>query len=248
MFGDSIQKHSDLISAIYCMHCEFLNSGQVDTKPELRVQHMPHSDEYVVTVRGNVGIDTRALTDSKMQEVQLDTKCRSIVVDTLKGVTQYTLSNSGDKATYTLATAPVCDTIPIVVMKHNTSRGSLVLAQRLSRRRMHRAIQLYTHSSRHIPEFDVFLHSPKEGGHLVMTISNVIHTSTKFIFGLLHDPIANVARIQFCPTHEDERTFEMRMWFDCMHTNETVCDVDDAPPPKRVNRFTRLVRKIYNPY
>ena len=84
MFGDSVKKHADLISAIYSMHCEFCNSQTPGPKPELRVQHLQHSDEYVLTVRGGVGIDTRALTDSKMQEVHLDTKCRSIVVDTSK--------------------------------------------------------------------------------------------------------------------------------------------------------------------
>ena len=249
MFGESVRQHADLISAIYCMHYEFITSQALSSKPELRLQHLQHSDEYVVTVRGGVGIDTRALTDLKMQEVQLDTKCRSIVVDTSKGTTQYTISNSGDKAAYALAAAPVCTTVPIVVMKHNKSRSSLALAQKLSRRRMQRVIQLYTHSDRQIPEFDVFLYTPHEVGYVIMTINNVVHTSTKFIFGLLHDPIANIARIQFCPTPDDHQTFELRMWFDCgVHNNEPDHSVDNDPVPKRRNRLSRFVQMMNNPY
>ena len=246
MFGDSVKKHADLIRAIYCMHCEFCNPQTAN--PELRVQHLQHSDEYVVTVRGGVGIDTRALTDSKMQEVHLDTKCRSIVVDTSKDLTRYTISSSGDKATYALAAAPVCTTVQTVVMKHNNSRSSLMLAQKLSQRRMQRVIELYTHSARQIPEFDVFLHTPHDGEYIVMTINNVIQASTKFIFGLLHDPIANIARIQFCQATDDPRAFELRMWFESLHQNDSARNMGNEALPKRNTRINRIVQSFCNPY
>lgn len=248
MFGDSVKKHADLISAIYSMHCEFWKSQTAGQKPELRVQHLQQSDEYVLTIRGGVGIDTRALTDSKMQEVHLDTKCRSIVVDTSKDLTRYTISASGDKATYAFASAPVCSTMPTVVMKHNNSRSSVMLAQKLSHRRMQRAIQLYTHSGRQIPEFDVFLNTPHDGDYIVMTINNVIQTSTRFIFGLLHDSIANIARIQFCPVTDDQRVFELRMWFECLHQNDSARNMGNEAAPKRKNRISRFVQSFCNPY
>ena len=133
-------------------------------------------------------------------------------------------------------------------MKHNNSRNSVMLAQKLSQRRVQRAIQLYTHSGRQIPEFDVFLHIPHDGDYVVMTINNVIQTSTKFIFGLLHDPIANIARIQFCPAADDQRVFELRMWFECLHQNDSVRNMGNEAIPKRKNRMSRFVQSFCNPY
>ena len=249
LFGESLRKHADLISAIYCMHHAFAQQQSKFSKPELRVQHLHHEDQYVVTIRGGVGMDTRALAGLKMQESRFSQKCRQIVIDTDQCMTQYTISDNVEHVTYTMTASAIETPSPVIVMKHNKSRKSVMLLEKLSNRRMQRAICLYTRSDKRIPEFDVFLQSQQESGYMLMTINNVLRISAKFIFELLHDPIANVARVQFCASVEDEQAFELRLWFDCAHTSVRVQDeIKRDIVPKRSSRLSRMIRTLHNPY
>ena len=74
LFGDKVRKHANLISAIYAMHHAFALKQTIFAKPELRVEELEHTDDYTVTVRGGLGVDTRALTSTKLQEVKFDAK------------------------------------------------------------------------------------------------------------------------------------------------------------------------------
>lgn len=248
LFGDKTKKYAELISALYEMHRTFAHRQMIYSDPELKVKQMEHTEDYVLTIRGGVGFDTRTITSNKMQELKFDEKCRNISIDLDCNTVEYTLSDSSTKAAYAISVSARDARAPCVAMKYNDSRSSMTLARKLTNRRMQRVIDLYTNSETKIPEFDVFLDETENRTHVMMSINNVVQTSPKFIFELLRDPIANTCRIQLCAPIDDNATNELRMWFECpMETTQyehtTKCSI-----PRRQRNMFNLLRRIHNPY
>ena len=214
LFGEKVRKHANLISAIYGMHHTFALQQTIFAKPELRVGELEHTEEYTVTVRGGLGVDTRALTSTKLQEVKFDAKCRSLQIDITARTTEYTISDKAGKAAYDRRTPADTNTAPFVNVKQNHSSKAIAPTHRLSDRRLRRVINLYTQSAEQVPEFDVFLEAPNEKSYVLMTINNVKHVSVKFMFELLRDPIADVCRAQVLL---DQTTADLHIWFECAH-------------------------------
>ena len=252
LFGEETRDYADMISAIYCMHHEFATKQVNFSKPELRVEHQQQEDEYVVTVRGGVGIDTRLLTSPKMQETKFEYRCRDISTDVKENTIKYTISRTNKGANYLSQSTEEQVLSSMALVRHNTSRNSLALAAKLSNRHMQRTINLYTRSNRHIAEFDVFLQTSDSDRCMIMTISNVEHMTTKFMFELLHDPVAKIVRARYCTSPDDDHTYELRLWFDCTITNLSTRKLDGEincrRSHKRTNQLSRLVRHLYNPY
>ena len=252
LFGDETRGCADMISAIYCMHHEFATKQLHFSKPELRVEHQQQEDEYVVTVRGGVGIDTRLLTSPKLQEMKFEYRCRDVSVDVKENTTRYTISCTTKSASYLLHTTEEHLPNSAALVRYNTSRNSLTLAAKLSNRRMQRIINLYTRSNRKISEFDVFLQTSDSDRCMIMTINNVGHMTTSFMFGLLCDPVAKVVRVRYCTSPDEDNSYELRLWFDCTHATSNVRKLDAEPnclrSHKKVNRISRFIRTVYNPY
>lgn len=251
-FGEQTRDFADMISEIYCMHHEFASNQINFSKPELRVEHQQQDDECVVTVRGGVGIDTRLLTSSKMQEMKFEYRCRDISIDTKENTTKYTISRVNKGGSYFSQAMQEYLPDSTALVKHNTSRNSVELAQKLSIRRMQRTINLYTRSNRHVAEFDVFLQTSDSDRCMIMTINNVVHMTTKFMFGLLHDPIAKIVRARHCTSPDDDHSYELRLWFDCVHVNSNIRkldeEVDSLKSHKRITKMSRLINKVRSPY
>jgi hypothetical protein len=235
LFGDKVRKHANLISAIYGMHYTFALKQTTFAKPELLVEELEHTQEYTVTVRGGLGVDTRALTSTKLQEVKFDAKCRSLQLDIKGRTTEYTISDKAGKAAYDRRTPSDTNAVPFVDVKQNHSSKAIALTKRLSDRRLRRVINLYTQSAEQVPEFDVFLEAQTNKSYLLMTINNVKHVSVKFMFELLRDPIANVCRVQVLL---DQTTADLQIWFECAH--------DDSS--KLLGTKPRRSRFFQNPY
>merc|ERR1711865_345964 len=252
LFGEETRDSADLISAIYCMHHEFATKQLNFSKPELRVEYRKQEDECVVTVRGGVGVDTRVLTSSKMQELMFECRCRNMLVDAQRNVTMYTISHANKGANYLSGVVSEDVSISTALVKHNTSRNSLALATILSNRRMQRTINLYTRSNRQIAEFDVFLQTSDSDRCIIMTITNVAYTTPKFMFELLRDPVTKIIRAQYCTSPDDDSSYELRLWFDCTRTNPSVQKLDEEDnclkSYKKINKISRLLRQACNPY
>ena len=252
LFGEETSDYADLISAIYCMHHEFATKQLNFSKQELRVEYRKQEDECVVTVRGGVGVDTRVLTSSKMQELMFECRCRNMLVDAQRNVTMYTISHANKGANYLSGAVGEDVSISTALVKHNTSRNSLALATILSNRRMQRTINLYTRSNRQIAEFDVFLQTSDSDRCIIMTITNVAYITPKFMFELLRDPVTKIVRAQHCTSPDDDSSYELRLWFDCTHTNPSVRKLDEEvnclKSHKKINQISRLLRQACNPY